>query len=273
MERALAFLCCLGVALGAGTPKDIREVLIARCNAFQGNSAVKDAYGSSWKKRDCSKVADDFIQGFKNNNRCGVPDNAFDKVIQSAMQPMLPNKMTLWSGVHAQSKVLAKAEGLFTLEMGTLLGHMGDGLTFCGKKTPPGIDYASCPKWGECTSGGKDAVGVFWPAISKALATMARGVVRALLNGSGKCGRLPFRDESICASIELVYLNPKQVTKLEVLLVHLPGEKVVETCATGASIKSMKARVEKKGIAFSCIDDPKPIHDILCKGSPGAKGC
>jgi hypothetical protein len=92
-----------------------------------------------------------------------------------------------------------------------------------------------------------------------------------MLNGTDPKGA--FVNDSNFASNQLPNLNAEKVKTLKVLLIHRPGQKVIESCSYLTSLSELKMQVEARGIAFECSDDPEEVKLLLCFENPESNEC
>ncbi len=159
---------------------------------------------------------------------------------------------------------VSRVKDYWTLE-DTLTGYLNNELLACSKHGCTTL-LDVCPE--TCVLRPNNS---FWNAASKEFAQSAEGVVSVMLNGTIVTGA--FCNESSFATRDLANLNPEKVTILRVLLVHMPGQTVVETCNSPGSLLTLKSLVEAKGIAYECADDPDDIQFLLCFENTDNKGC
>ncbi|CAF3376805.1 unnamed protein product [Rotaria sp. Silwood1] len=155
----------------------------------------------------------------------------------------------------------------------TLAAAMVTGFTWCGKDNDAEwFHYVSCPNDCKDNIGADDA---FWEIASKTFAQNVVGEIYLVLNGSQSNDRPSFRNNSFFARYELPNLQrkgPYRVTKLNVLLLHSPDQKVVEKCGENSLI-TLETIVRSYQIEYLCKDDPEELILIMCSYEWEAREC
>ncbi|XP_060920894.1 ADP-ribosyl cyclase/cyclic ADP-ribose hydrolase 1-like isoform X2 [Labrus mixtus] len=149
-------------------------------------------------------------------------------------------KTMLWSKTSDLVKLVGK-ECYFPIGR-TLLGHVLDGLFWCGKENSP----ETFTDFSECTKPKINPYESFWTMAAIRYAQHACKEVKALLNGDVED---PYDTKSFLAESEVPYLDHTKVTKLDVILAvktkGRPG-------CNDKSLKDLKSELRKKGIGYDC---------------------
>ncbi|XP_037385510.1 ADP-ribosyl cyclase/cyclic ADP-ribose hydrolase 1-like [Talpa occidentalis] len=209
--------------------------------------------------KDCKKIEEAFRNAVASKDPCHFSSEDYQPVMKLVNQHIPCNKVLFWS----KTKELAHSyQGeLLTLE-DMLLGHIVDGLTWCGDRKTSEVQLDSCPE--ESNTCPHPAAGVFWNVSSKWFAENACGQVRVILNGSLSH---PFSRNSTFGSVEALNL-PSKVYKLQAWVIH--EEPVRDTCS-GSSINDLKS-VLRENIEFTCKDMDRETF-IQCVENPEGSQC
>ncbi|XP_038050758.1 ADP-ribosyl cyclase/cyclic ADP-ribose hydrolase 1-like [Patiria miniata] len=254
---------------GAGTTLNIREIVIGRCWDYQRVTGMNQ--GRPLIEVICGTTAwPAFVNAFAFQNPCNVREDAF-RSFTNIMTVSLPRNGTIfWSGTKNLAKMYSELSGgtMFSLET-TFVGYTVNDLTWCGTPLGAGINYASCPSFDDpsCPS---QASTVFWGSASKLFARQARGSVSVLLNGSDSRGA--FRNNSVFSTVELPNLDSSLVDFVNIIVVHDLDGQIVDTCDSG-TILILKDRIIKRGMKWTCEDDPKLAKLIQCTEKPDYHRC
>ncbi|XP_004579404.2 ADP-ribosyl cyclase/cyclic ADP-ribose hydrolase 1 [Ochotona princeps] len=219
------------------------------------------------KDKDCKKILDAFKSAFVSKDPCNITKEDYQPLINLTADPVPCDKSLFWSG----SKQLAHQytgiqKEMFTLE-DTLLGYMGDGLTWCGDPRTSEIKYESCPRRNEkCNS---TATYVFWNVVSQKFAESACGTVYVMLNGSRDT---PFSKNSTFGRVEVFNLRPEKVHTLQAWVMH-NVEGVSRDSCSGSSIRELQSIVQQRKISFECHNDYRPARFIQCVKQPSHLTC
>ncbi|XP_041122535.1 ADP-ribosyl cyclase/cyclic ADP-ribose hydrolase 1-like [Polyodon spathula] len=145
----------------------------------------------------------------------------------------------------------------------TLLGHMMDGLKWCGQQHSKEFNYNSCPEWNECEF---NPVKSFWRRASANFAELACGNVMVMLNGSLDS---PFNKQSIFGSVEIENFDPKKISYVRIWMIDSLKDRA--SCDSN-SLKDLGTILNNRGLKFDCKDIDK--SEILqCIKDPSSQSC
>ncbi|KAE8629198.1 hypothetical protein XENTR_v10000392 [Xenopus tropicalis] len=173
----------------------------------------------------------------------------------------------LWSKTNSLVHRYTKASQDFLTLEDTFLGSMFDGLMFCGKSYSSEMNYDSCPAWDECDH---NAISAFWKTASATFAKASCGVVNVMLNGSADGGVA--RKESILRTVEVPSMNVNAVSEVRLWIMDNLEGPDKNSCNT-ESVLELKAYIEQHNLAFSCVDNYKPVQLLQCIETPDLPAC
>ncbi|XP_046553303.1 ADP-ribosyl cyclase/cyclic ADP-ribose hydrolase-like [Haliotis rubra] len=211
-----------------------------------------------------------FISAFAFQPACNVSYSRYDDFFKAANIDVPPGQSMFWSGVYGVVHVYSNRGQRATVLEDTLIGYMVDGLQFCAQTNQPGITYdEDCPGFEQTDNCTYNAEYSFWAMASKNYASHARGEAYVMLNASRD---QPFQDSSFFATWEVPNMNARILSKVNILLVHVPGQKIRSTC-NSVNISGLIKRLRDKNIASSCQDSPRGPQTMLCVDHPAEKEC
>jgi len=250
-----------------GTSPHLKDIFIGRCWDFIDN---KGKYLQNPGKLDCQKLWKAFLKSFAFKDPCDVTLDDYTHFFNMYEEKPLKDKVLFWSGTreltHSYSRLY---ERFITLE-DTLAGFLLNGLTWCGSKKEPGIDFKSCPY--ECSKQKP-----FWGQAAARLAKRARGVVHIMLNGTrqhfvDKQIFPSFMDDSYLAENQLPSLPVRDVTEFRILVGHSLHHKSLERCDS-LTVLELQNRAKARGLKATCFDNPYFIRHLLCLDNPADPLC
>jgi len=241
------------------TTKHLRELFIGRCYELQFIRQIEEG-----KEYDCINLWKLFIQAFAYKPPCDVTLEDYKPFLSRLKEEIPVNQGLLWSGTrelaHKYSDLLYSKR--YTTLEDTMAGYLTTGLTWCGKKDDPGMNFESCP-W-KCS-----IQEPFWAMANKQFAQSLRGIVHIILNGT----RQHLQDKKIYPSYmkDRYYLGPyilpelkaETISKIVVIVMHTLHLKPLERCGE-LSVQMLINDISKKGIPVECQDDTDDLKDILC---------
>ncbi|XP_035271144.1 ADP-ribosyl cyclase/cyclic ADP-ribose hydrolase 2-like isoform X5 [Anguilla anguilla] len=215
---------------GEGTTADLQEVILGRC--YNYIRVVNPSVG----EKNCTAIWNAFRDAFIYRDPCSVTDRDYQTFISLSLHSIPPNKALFWEKnkqlVHSYSDT-----GRRMMPLGeTLIGWLGDDLTWCGNSSGEGLDSVSCPTTAECEN---NPVESFWRIASSTYANLSSGVIQVMLNGSVSDGTFPENSES---------------------------------CGT-KSVAVLQQILEQKGFEYTCADNYRPVRILQCVDSPSHPAC
>ncbi|XP_037385511.1 ADP-ribosyl cyclase/cyclic ADP-ribose hydrolase 1-like [Talpa occidentalis] len=209
--------------------------------------------------KDCKKIAEAFTNAFISKDPCHVRAEDYQPLMELVNQQVPCDKVLFWSKI----KELAHSHQgeLLTLE-DMLLGHIADGLTWCGDINTSEVKSDSCPKRNETCP--HPATSVFWDVASKWFAENTCGQVRVILNGSLSH---PFSRNSTFGRVEAPNLS-SNVYKLQAWVIR---EAPARDLCSGSSINDLKL-VLRENIEFTCKDMDRETF-LQCVENPEGSQC
>ncbi|KAG9331562.1 hypothetical protein JZ751_018834 [Albula glossodonta] len=195
--------------LGEGTTADLQEVVMGRC--YNYIRVVNPSVG----EKNCSAIWSAFREAFIYRDPCTALFWEKNKRL-----------------VHRYSDVTRRMMPLGE----TLIGWLGDDLTWCGSATGDGLDHVSCPTTTECES---NPVESFWRVASTAYANLSSGVIQVMLNGSVTDGTFPENSES---------------------------------CGTN-SVRVLQQILTEEGFTHTCTDNYRAVRMLQCVDHPSHPVC
>ncbi|XP_071085560.1 ADP-ribosyl cyclase/cyclic ADP-ribose hydrolase-like [Haliotis cracherodii] len=260
-----------GQCVPKGTTPDIRELVLGRCVDYQTNiNPGPFCVNGVSNHRNCTALADKFTSAFAFQPGCNVSYSRYDDFLKAAEIDVPPGQSMFWSGVYGVVQMYSNRGQRATVLEDTLIGYMVDGLQFCAQTDPPGITYgADCPGFDQTANCTNNAEFSFWAMASKHYASHASGEAHVMLNASRD---QPFRDSSFFATWEVPNMNASQLSKVNILMVHIPGQRIRSTCNSN-NISGLKKRLRDRNIASSCQDSPRGPQTMLCVDYPGEREC
>ncbi|XP_060044623.1 ADP-ribosyl cyclase/cyclic ADP-ribose hydrolase 1-like [Erinaceus europaeus] len=148
------------------------QTILKRCQSYDASE------NPELRNRDCSKIVEAFKGAFVSKDPCGITERDYAPLLQLTDQNVPNGKALLWSNTKGEKQQYSQKKGLLTLE-NMLLGHLADGLTWCGEKGSPEIDTTSCPDRNSCKG---NPVSVSWDTASKWVSTCRRRNARTVEN-------------------------------------------------------------------------------------------
>ncbi|XP_041347482.1 ADP-ribosyl cyclase/cyclic ADP-ribose hydrolase-like [Gigantopelta aegis] len=249
---------CLGPL---GTTPSIRDIVRGRCEIYQ-QFVNPDAFCDNRKstKRNCSEVTETFIKSFSHRKQCNISLGSFDNFVRLTRHDVTSIKRLFWTGVYSIVHKYSRATSRMVTLEDTMTGYLIDGLRFCAQSDDPGMIFGSdCPGFSDTSSCPWNAEYSFWASASKNFACEARGEASLMINAS----RSPaFIANSFFATWEVPNLS-SSLSKLNILMVTIPGEDKKETCGSD-SILALKSLLTDKNITSSCTDEPTDVLSVLC---------
>ncbi|XP_031567079.1 ADP-ribosyl cyclase/cyclic ADP-ribose hydrolase-like isoform X2 [Actinia tenebrosa] len=245
-----------------GTTRHLREIFLGRCWDFVEN---KNANLVEPENINCDVLLTSFLKAFSYKSPCEVKKEDYRDFFNHFREKQLIDKVLLWSGTrewtHAYSGLFNK---YVTLE-DTLPGYVLNGLSWCGSKSWPGIDYKSCPY--ECVK-----QKAFWGLAAAKLAKRARGVVYVMLNGTRQhlIDRQifpAFMEDSYLAENQVPNLPVQSISEVKILVGHSLHHVSLERC-NSLTIKQFQDRLVSRGLKASCYDNPYVFRHLLCLEQP-----
>uniref|UniRef100_A0A3Q2D6X0 ADP-ribosyl cyclase/cyclic ADP-ribose hydrolase n=1 Tax=Cyprinodon variegatus TaxID=28743 RepID=A0A3Q2D6X0_CYPVA len=194
---AILIVVPLAVLLSPRTAQ-FRATFRKKCQAFPETS------------QRCEDILRTFEEAYFGKDSCNFPEEAYHQLF--VKNPFIHScyKTMFWSGtkdlVHQFTE---KRDNFITLE-GTLLGHIMNDLTWCGRKGTQETFIYFCE---ECKM---NPVSAFWVRASAEFANYSCGHASVMLNGEIS---KPFDPTSYFGSIEVRKLMYPRVQSLTVILV------------------------------------------------------
>lgn len=254
--------------LVSGTPKHFKQIIIGRCWEYQARIGLKER-----DKIDCTNVWNNFLTAFAYKDPCEVTTADYNVFLEKIEEDIPRDQALLWSGCRELAHKLSdfKYSRRFTTLEDTLAGYLFTGLTWCGSKQYPGINYTSCPY--DCS-----IQAPFWAVANFKFAQRLQGIVTVLLNGT----REHIADKNIYPSYmkDRYYFGPyvipnlyvEKVRELRIFVAHTLRLRPLESCGQ-ASIQVLQEEVKTMGIKVTCHDDPDIVKHILCVDEPMLGQC
>lgn len=251
-----------------GTPLHFREIVIGRCWQYQMTIGLKQI-----EQINCEKVWDNFAQAFSFKGPCEVTTKDYMEFLDKIEEDVPKDKGLLWSGCRELAHKYSDfqyTKRLITLE-DTLAGYLVNGLSWCGKKQPPGINYDACPY--ECS-----IQAPYWAVANLKFARKLEGVVHILLNGTrmhlndGRVYPTYLKDRYYFGPYVIPNINYEKVKKVNIIVAHTLGLNPLEKC-NEKTVKQLQSEIAAKGIKVSCQDDPSFVKHLLCIGEYNSIEC
>ncbi|XP_055986319.1 ADP-ribosyl cyclase/cyclic ADP-ribose hydrolase 1, partial [Sorex fumeus] len=222
---------------------------------------------SKFLDRDCRKIEAAFLNAFLSKNPCHVTEQDYEPLIKLVNQTVACDKTLFWSKTRELVHLYTGVQTDFLTLEDTLLGHLADGLNWCGDADSSEVNYHSCPLWKkDCHA---NAVSVFWNVASRRFAEDACGTVHVMLNGS--ISNL-FDKNSTFGRVEVFNLQPARVHTLQAWVVHDIGGVSRDSCSS-SSINDLRSIMNKRNITFACQDNYRPINFLQCVKSSEHSVC
>uniref|UniRef100_A0A6I8RHV3 ADP-ribosyl cyclase/cyclic ADP-ribose hydrolase 1 n=1 Tax=Xenopus tropicalis TaxID=8364 RepID=A0A6I8RHV3_XENTR len=226
---------------GQGTTKNLKDIVLGRCyNYITMNPNI-------WL-RNCDAIWERLTDAVYKKNPCNITEEDFKPLAALASQTIPCNKSLLWSKTNSLVHRYTKASQDFLTLEDTFLGSMFDGLMFCGKS------YSS-------------AMATGWAVL---FAKASCGVVNVMLNGSADGGVA--RKESILRTVEVPSMNVNAVSEVRLWIMDNLEGPDKNSCNT-ESVLELKAYIEQHNLAFSCVDNYKPVQLLQCIETPDLPAC
>ncbi|XP_069104790.1 ADP-ribosyl cyclase/cyclic ADP-ribose hydrolase-like [Argopecten irradians] len=249
--------------LATGTTPGIQDIFLGRCLAYQ---ELLKPYPQT--EVNCKTLWSTFNTSFAGKEPCSLTTKDYSDFIEMSLTSIPEDKAMFWSGTYRVAHDYSESGKRFITLEDTLLGYIMNGLTWCGQKAPPGINYQSCPPYNGCPETASTA---FWGKASSQFASQAKGTVIILLDGSNPA-RPAYSTESYFAKFELPSLSPTEVKMVDVYVVHDINKPYRETCENG-TLPTLQQAIKDHGIDYRCQDNPQSILHLLCVDSPGSVLC
>eukprot|EP00794_Sanderia_malayensis_P016044 gene16044-17666_t len=251
-----------------GTPSHFKDIVIGRCWDYQARLGIKERL-----QIDCLRVWQYFKDTFAYKGPCEVTRKNYLTFLEKIEEDVRRDKALLWTGCRELAQKMSdfKYSRRFTTLEDTLAGYLFTGLSWCGSKDPPGINYNSCPY--ECS-----IQAPYWAMANFKFAQKVEGVVHVLLNGTrkhlndGNIYPSYLKDRYYFGPYVIPNLDSSKVTEVRILVAHTLRERPLESCGE-ASIKELQQDLTNKGIRHSCHDDPDIVKHVLCASNPMLGSC
>ncbi|XP_017261935.1 ADP-ribosyl cyclase/cyclic ADP-ribose hydrolase 1-like [Kryptolebias marmoratus] len=171
---------------------------------------MKKCQNFSETKQRCEQVRQTFEEAYVGQAPCGFAESNYDQLFTENPLTHSCGKTMFWSGtkdlVH---RFTQKRDHFITLE-DTLLGHIMNRLTWCGRKGSKDTFTYLCEK---CPV---NTVSSFWMGASARFAAYACGSTTVMLNGQKNP---PFNPNGFFGKVEVPELKYPEVKSLTVILV------------------------------------------------------
>ncbi|XP_068730274.1 ADP-ribosyl cyclase/cyclic ADP-ribose hydrolase-like isoform X1 [Montipora capricornis] len=250
-----------------GTTPHLQEIFIGRCWDFVTN---KGKHLQNPSKVDCQELWKTFLTGFAFKGPCAPTLQDYAPFFNMYEEKPLKDRVLFWSGTRELTHAYSRLYDKFTTLEDTLPGFVLNGLTWCGSKKGPGVNFQSCPY--ECSKQKH-----FWGQAAAKLAQRARGVVHVMLNGTRQhlVDRQifpAFMDDSFLAENQLLSLPVGKVTEFRILVGHSLHRKSLERC-DDLTVLELQNRAKARGLKTTCFDNPYFIRHLLCLENPADPLC
>lgn len=253
---------------GEGTTPKIRVIFKGRCEYFRQFRVPKT---SRLSEVDCDKVWKAFTSAFKDKNECEVESEDYTAYLNMTEMEIPDNKSLFWSGTYLLSQQYSDDNRRIYTLANTFTGYLVNDLVWCGSETDPsGMNKTDCSSANYIKCEGYHNT-AFWKAASHRFARRARGDIFLLLNGS-RAGRPAYDPKSYFGSVELPSLQPSQVNRVHIMVATDLNSVAQETCSTG-SLPLLKADIKRRGLLYSCVDNPRDIRFLQCVSDPWNSQC
>ncbi|CAJ1082626.1 ADP-ribosyl cyclase/cyclic ADP-ribose hydrolase 1-like isoform X1 [Xyrichtys novacula] len=196
-------------------------------------------------KNTCKATLAIFEEAYVGKKKTAVTEDSYNKLFDKTPFKHPCGETMLYSGIDRVKttdvvhRFTKKTGSYFTLE-DTLLGHVLDGLIWCGKE-------GSKETFTEhCTDTMPNPYISFWIMASVKVAQYACGHVTVMLDGERE---QPYYDKSVFATHEVPNLQSPEVKNLVVILVV--GQKDDTKC-NKESLKNLSNILKGKKIGYAC---------------------
>lgn len=237
-------LICVGIGIGVWfhlKKEDFFQTTLKRCQSYEVSR------GLYLRNKDCPKITEAFKKAFVSKDPCYITWEDYRPLMELVEQTVPCDKILLWSRTKELAEEYQKKHKKdLLLIRDTLLGHIADEQTWCGKQNSSEIYTKPCPDKSTCKN---NPVNVFWEVTSKWFAERACGVVNVLLNGSISKA---FSENSIFRSVEVPNLKTGKVSKLQAWVIHNQEGAASDSCS--GSVSELAEIIHGKGIGYTCKD-------------------
>ncbi|CAJ1082619.1 ADP-ribosyl cyclase/cyclic ADP-ribose hydrolase 1-like isoform X1 [Xyrichtys novacula] len=192
-------------------------------------------------KQTCDSKWYMFEKAYVGKKETDVTETSYQELFDKTPFTQPCGKIMLWSGLNGLANRFTKNRDDFFTLADTLLGHVLDGLTWCGKKGSKETFTSGC------STNKPNAVLSFWIMASIKFAQYTCGRVTLMLDGDQD---KPYDENRIFGKYELPNLQSPRVKSLKVILVvtKIDGPK----CAHN-SLKNLSNILKGKKISYSCL--------------------
>lgn len=243
----------------SGTTPDFKNEFFRRCSAFKGDRQPG---------RNCSDLWSLFSKAFVNKTTCGIDGSDYSDFLNAAIStPTIADKALFWTKVYPfvyNFTGSSSQSGKYVTIVDLLPGYVMDNLKWCWSPDANDFKYTFCPSSRDCP-GGKTSSNSFWNASSAHFASLASGVVFAMINGSVSSGA--FTDNSQFFTVEVPAMEYPRIKEMRVILVHNPLISFRESCSN-FTLKTLNETLTAKGISYTCEEDPSEIKQLQCQLYP-----
>lgn len=246
---------------GQGTTPHFPEIVLGRCYTYT------QVLRPELRHMDCQEILKAFMNAFLSKDPCSSTEQDYQLLLKLTNQTTPCSTSVFWSKANELAHQFTSIQrAMFTLE-DTLVGHIADGLKWCGDESSSEVNHQSCPHWREdCIT---NPMSVFWDMVSKWFAENACGMVQVVLNGSISN---TFDKNSTFGRVEIHNLHPQKVPMLQAWVMHDIGGVHSHSCSSPA-INDLKLILSKRNIRFTCQDDYRPIKFLQCVTNSGHPSC
>ncbi|XP_070539363.1 ADP-ribosyl cyclase/cyclic ADP-ribose hydrolase-like [Ptychodera flava] len=264
----LVSVCCVSLCAsfftGEGTPPEIKDIVIGRCEDFKKGYVNPLVDTETLKDRNCTELWELFYKTFAYREPCDVIMDDYDEFITAAGHDFRADSALFWDGWDIYDTITEYAfRGRRSTVLDTTLpGYMINYLFFCGSTTDPsGMNMTVCPGEGECGFG-LGSIDAFWASASTYFAENARGISRIFMN-SNRPGGAFHLDDSFFTEFELKTITKEAVSFFQITLITMLEEDPGDTCSSD-SIMELKRILDEKEIPYDCDENPRDVLHMLC---------
>ncbi|XP_041670723.1 ADP-ribosyl cyclase/cyclic ADP-ribose hydrolase 1-like [Cheilinus undulatus] len=211
------------VVTSVSSKKDFRETFMKRCLEFPENQTI------------CENLWTTFEQAYVGIDKCNVSEENYGPFLAEISFKHPCGETMFWSKTYDLVHEFTEETGcLFTLE-DTLLGHLVDGLSWCGKRGSKETFTQNCE---DCEY--YNPVSSFWRAASTRFAQHACEEASVMLDGERT---EPYDSNSFFGGVEVPNLQPSKVKSLTVVLVSKEDRGNCTCESLGSLRKDLDSRI------------------------------
>ncbi|CAJ1082622.1 ADP-ribosyl cyclase/cyclic ADP-ribose hydrolase 1-like isoform X1 [Xyrichtys novacula] len=224
---------------------EFKKTFMKKCKEFPEEEAI------------CEAKFEIFVRAYVGKKETDVTEDSYNELFDNTPFKHPCEKTMFWSGTHDLATRFTKKRDDFFSVGDTLLGHVLDGLYWCGKEGTKGTFI------NDCVGDDPNPVLSFWVKMSVKFAEYTCDDTYVMLDGETE---QPFFPGTAFEEDEIPYLKSSTVKSLTVILVV--NEKTGTKC-NNESLKNLNNIMKGKNIGYACKEVTKAHIEKCIKEGKG----